>query len=167
MMPLTHEKAQEWILLKQEVSAKDREALSSHLAACPDCRSYVALVRELSQVLPSVYLSPALSPQEIRAKVNATQSKLEKNTLTTRLFGGARKLVWIAATVAVFAVLFFVIYLVLPRSGAPATGPATKHARPSSYARGKENPYARFACFDLEAVSTYAGQHLDLYLYRK
>jgi len=110
MKSLTHEQVQQML----HSGLPQSEALSSHLAACSQCRSYAALVTELSTTLPAIYSPAVFSPQEIRQKAADGNGQLLRRTRSALTLRNLRSGVLVGGSVVVLLFLTILAPKLLP-----------------------------------------------------
>ena len=114
MKPPTHKQIQEIIRSGLKVMGADQEVLSGHLSTCSECRSYAAVVNELSVALPAIYPTSNLSEREIHQKAANGRSLLLKRNRITRTMHGVRAVVLVGSSLILLLILAIITPKMLP-----------------------------------------------------
>jgi len=161
MKSLTHEQVQQML----HSGLPQSEALLAHLAACSQCRSYAALVTELSTTLPAIYSPAVFSPQEIRQKAADGNGQLLRRTRSALTLQNLRSGVLVGGVVVVLLFLTILAPKLLPvqPAGAPDLTPTQK---PLTTTLPSSTPAATTALEDVpgtERLDSPDGQYTAIF----
>lgn len=123
MKTITHQQAQEWIRAGKETPELEQDVLDQHLSTCPDCQAYAALVDDLNQTIPGLYLSPALPEQDLRQKARGDHSNVRRYIMMAQISRAARSIVYIGAALAFLLILVIMSPRLLPNQPGTVADP--------------------------------------------